>query len=176
MLSAYLAGRPLAFEQEGRTWPNVRKLSELPYHQAMAGEGQALTDTLMSLPVMSLSLSGFRAVCPDRPVQMDRDPFLEIAAADKEALALLRDALELSSHILVRDRPSSPLSSAGGCTPLISRRSKAPGSGVRELGDAPHLRPLKVQFTAPGGGLSFTMKGDIHGGGVVHHPAERPRL
>lgn len=175
-LARYFASQPLEIESEIKILPNTRKISELPYHQAMADYSQELTETLTGYRFMQASIAAFGPYAYIEQFKLLDLPSVKIDADIKESIILVRDALQLSSHILVRDSAQLPVQLIGRLQsfeiPIIQKLLEEACAG---RGSSPWLRPIKTAFTPPGGGLSFTMKGEI-GGADLYITPEKKRI
>ena len=91
-------------------------------------------------------------------------PSVEISGEIKENLLLIRDALQLSSHILAKDATQCSGQMVGRLQsisqPLIHSFLDQARAWWEEK---PWLNPVQVKFTSPGGPLLQTITGDIGG-------------
>ena len=162
-LAAYFAAQPLRFAQdqaepgtqreEGPA--NLRKLSELPYQLARAGQWPQYAATLMNLEFLQAKVE---AVGPAALVA-DYDLYpAEPQQQGADELRLVQDTLRLSTQVLAGDptQLSGQLlghllgSDSHLIAPLIEKATRWRG--------ATWLRPLSPSLTQPGGPLLRTLQ------------------
>jgi hypothetical protein len=143
-LANYFAAQPLL----AGTQPNRRKLAELAYQQAQAGQVDALRETVTDARFLEqrIAVSGTQTSLDDL-AYLPRD----------EASRSLDAALRLSAHVLDRD-PAQ----------LVSQVTGRMGSGTALHATephGPHLRLTTKSLTASGGPLQRILMG--HSAGVA---------
>jgi hypothetical protein len=148
----------------------LRKLTELPYQQTMGGLWQDAHSTLTDLRFLeakattagvekkydangeaNLTHTGVLLLQEDLELALDRWP--QGAAG---ALRPLRDALGLSSHVLLRDPAELRSQLAGRLAPDLPDVESILKQVGAKVGK-PWLRPLTPTLAGPGGGLIRTL-------------------
>ncbi len=164
LLAEYFYSQPLAVKKEGKELFNWKKISELTYHQASAGLSQPLSDTLTNFKFMQASITIFGPYKFIDEFKLLDFPLVKILPDAKENLLLVRDALQLSTHVLSKDATQLAGQMIGR---LQSLKSPLVESFVSEAsgwwGEKVWICPSKVHFTSPGGPLLNTIKGEIGG-------------
>lgn len=85
-------------ELEAKGAPNLRKLSELPYHQAHGELWEESKKTLMDLDFLYAKVKAMGAP----PLIADYEEVSRLGKEDRD-LAVLQDALRLSAHVVTQD-------------------------------------------------------------------------
>jgi NACHT domain- and WD repeat-containing protein len=155
-LADYFDKQPVYRAGGGLEQPNLRKLSEQPYQQAWAGEGEALVETLTNFVFVQAKVSGLGV----RPLIEDYDLATscaaEISAEQAKSLKLIRGALQLSAHILARDKNQVAGQLLGRLMAQERPEIQALIEQARRWKGAPWLRPLTPCLMTPGGSLLYT--------------------
>jgi hypothetical protein len=158
MLARYFGDLPLHLNGSEEQ-PNIRKISELPYHQAHGHLWDELQSTLTDFKFVTAKINA------TDPYRLIADYSLARKVGyTADDLQLVQSALQTSAHILVSD--PSQLSAQ-----LLARLIGAGQPAVQRLleealvgSKTPWLRPLFASLSKAGGALVNTLSG--HHGGI----------
>ena len=171
LLAEYFMTKPLKSEKDNKKILNRKKLSESTYHQASAGLSRSLVGTFTNFNFMQASITVFGPYKLMDEFELLDFPLVEILPEVKEKLLLIRDAIQLSAYILIRDATQLPGQLIGRLqsinTPLIKSFLD---DAHAWWGDKPRLEPARVHFASPGGALSTTLSGEIGGSDLYALP------
>jgi hypothetical protein len=141
------------YRQENDCWSDLPQEESylwihLPHHLMGAGQSDVCRDLLLDFKYLAAKLAAtdINTLLADYSFFAEKD----------EELRLVRDALRLSAHVLVRNPAELP-------GQLLGRLLDRQEAGIRSLlrasdnSGAPRLRPRKASLTRPGGALIRTI-------------------
>jgi WD40 repeat protein len=151
-LSAYFSQSPLYLDQEARE-PDLRKLSEMVFQQAWAGQPSQVQQALLDYQYLRAKLAGQGA----QALIADYDLLSEAGVSPEkgETLMLLQGALRISASELDRDHTQLPGHLTGRLLGFEDPDLIHLLGQIRQETHHPWVRPLQPCFEAPGGALQF---------------------
>jgi hypothetical protein len=106
-LAWYFAAQALYSGPEGKGVPNARKLSEMPYQQALGALGEELVGTLTSFDFLQAKITAFgpQPLIDDYDFALSPSPGAtpNRVKSSERSFRLIQGALRLSSNILIQD-------------------------------------------------------------------------
>jgi WD40 repeat protein len=158
-LANYFGDQPLYVEQDDADLPNLRKLSELPYQQAHGDLMDELCTTLTQFKFLEAKVLalGLLSLIDDFNLIYISD--FKMPAETQKNLALIRDALRLSTYLLLDDQSQLASQLIGRLISFEESEIKTLLVSTKEAKKDPWLLPLTLCFTAPGGPLVYTLAG-----------------
>jgi len=150
-LASYFETQVLEIQSGESKTPNLRTLSELPYQQTYGRQWDKLKATLLEFPFLDLKA---QAIGPGPLIE-------DFVKATREGLedssiSLVQAALELSAHVLDRDRKQLPGQLIGRLLNQENPEIQSFLDRIRTLRDRVWLCPLSPSLTQPGGALLRT--------------------
>jgi WD40 repeat protein len=160
-LARYFTSRPLWLETDGKKIPNLRKLSELPFQQALSGMATALNVTLTDYDFIYAKVFavGPQFLIEDYDLALNTGLIISAVISETagRTLELIRSTLLLGAHLLRRD----PNLLAGQLTGRLISFDIPEIRGilrqVRKMRDVPWLRPILPSLYLPLGPLLLTL-------------------
>ena len=153
-LAGYFTPKRLYLDEDEQA-PNLRKLSEMVYQQALAGLSAGVEKTLFDFAYLQAKLAGqgIQELVEDYTLV----PVAGVAGSKAKSLSLLEGALRLSAHVLGRNPSQLP----GQLTGRLLARAEPEVAGLlnqaRSHTREPWLRPVSPCLDSPAGPLIRTM-------------------
>jgi WD40 repeat protein len=156
-LAAYFAPQPLYLGKEQK--PNLRKLAELAFQLAHAGQAEALKKTLWDYAFIEARLEGPDVATLIADYDLISMPEVRLRPEEASVLNLLRDALKLSAYVLEHNKLQLPSQLTGRLLGFEERELCGLMEQIRKEVKHPWLRPLGPCFEQPGGALIYSLEG-----------------
>jgi len=159
-LANYFESQPLYHASAETDKPNLRKLSEMVYHQAWAGLGMEVEKTLLDYCYLEAKLAGqgVKELIEDYALVRQAG----VSKEKEESLTLLQSALRLSAHVLSKDPLQLPSQLTGRLLGVEQNELDKLLEQARQEVKRPWLRPLHPCLAVPGGVLIRTLEGHTY--------------
>ena len=161
-LAAYFAGRTNWLDEQ-QTRPNVRRAAEMPYQQRAGGLWTEAEATLLDCPFLFAKCAGDLVLDLDADYKGLFQEAPENSLPQHDTLRLVRDALQLSMHVVAPDPKQFGSQITGRLLAHVGQPAIAAFlANLNAHEPRPRLRPLRPTLTPAGGTMRRVLEGHTH--------------